>query len=599
MDEDPKTEPETSQTAVPAPDSDIDISQLSAPDSSVPETREPTDESTPENSAEPSPSTDSTEAGDAPHPVDRQAFKPVVSPSHKNKKKQLFIVLLVVIVAAIAGFLGYKYLQKHKSQTTVNATEKAVQDVALIRYGTGEGNMGEFYPTLHNDDTTFYMNKQIFEGLVGFENKTKIVPVLAESWQNPDDTTWVFTLKSGVKFHNGDTLKAKDAVYSYQQILKNSDYADNFSTIKDVVAVDDTHVKVTTDGVDPILLNRMTGLLIVDSAAAGKADPAYGTGPYQLKSGTTPDAASIDLVAFDDYHGGHIYTRELQIKVYTDAEGKPGSAELAMAADAKAGKLDIVGLISGDNLALAKAAGLQLFPVDDVSVYQLVPNSTRKSSPLSNIKVRQAVYAAIDTDALMKALGRTGTAANQFLPSFIPGYDSTITRPKYDQAAAKQLLKDAGYPNGTSFTLTVFSGAQDAGQEIQRQLKDVGIIVKLDVQSDVSVLQARVTKGDFDALYAAQGSTFADASDVFAFNFGLPFYTNDQISKLMDQANSTIDQAKRLDLFKQISKLGMDDTATIPLYINQPNWAMNKPFVMTQDLLTSDLGVYFYKVHTK
>lgn len=522
------------------------------------------------------------------------SYPPVEKP--KKSKKGLILLLVLLLVIAGAAYYWFFIRKDNKTNTTTTTTAEK-KDVQLIRYGASEGTLNEFYPTLAADDTTIYINKQMFEGLVGFEDKTKIVPLLATSWTNPDTSTWVFTLKSGVKFHDGNTMTAKDVAYSYKEVMKNDDLSENLSTIKTVEAVDDTHVKITTDGVDPILLNRLTGMPIMDATAAGKADPKFGTGPYQVKEGTTPDAENINMVAFDGYHGGHVYTKEVQVKVYLDDETKPGSAEENMTNDIKNGKLDLVGFVSGDNLSAAKSANLQLFPVDDVSVYQLAINVNKKSSPLSNQKVRQAVYQAIDVEALMKAIGRTGTAANQFLPTFIPGYNNAITRPKYDQAAAKQLLKDAGYPNGTTFTLTAFTAAQDAATEIQKQLKDVGITVKLDIKNNVSELQTGATQGTFDAFYFANGSAFGDASDVFAFNFGLPNYTNAEADKLLEEANGTLDQAKRLEDLKKISKLGMDDTAIVPLYVNQPNWVANKPYVMTQDLLTSDIGVLFYKVH--
>ncbi|HSX43749.1 MAG TPA: ABC transporter substrate-binding protein, partial [Candidatus Saccharimonadales bacterium] len=238
-----------------------------------------------------------------------------------------------------------------------------------------------------------------------------------------------------------------------------------------------------------------------------------------------------------------------------------------------------------------------IFSVDDNSIYYVAPNVNKKTSPLSNIKVRQAIYAGIDVDALLKAIGRDGSIANQVVAQYIPGYNSAITRPKTDVAAAKQLLKDAGYPNGTSFTLTVYSGAQDAGQEIVRQLKDIGITVKLNSISDINQLEEGATNGTFEAYYFADGSIYNDANDVFSRNLQSKYYSNSKIDTLMDQAGTSLDQTKRLDDLKQISKLAMDDVALVPLYSNVPEWVAAKPYVMTQDLLSTDLGVLFYKVH--
>lgn len=524
----------------------------------------------------------------------------VISPRKSGGKKKLIVGLLIVLVVGALGYLGYKYYSKHKPTTTVNATEKAVQDVALIRYGTGEGVLNNFAPNQDSDSTTVLINKQIYESLVDFRDKTKITPVLATSWTNPDSSTWVFTLKPNVKFHDGNTMKAKDIVYSYQQAKTNEAFSDQVtSTIKDVTAVDDTHVKITTNGVDPILLNRLSNMFIVDSTSAGKADPKYGTGPYMVKDGTTPDENHIDLVAFDGYHNGHVYTREVQVTVYLDEKDKPGSAETAMEADLNAGKLDIVGFVSADNAAKAKTAGLQLFPVDDNSIYYIIPNVNKKTSPLANLKIRQAIYQAIDIPTLAKAIGRDAVPEGQVVSQYIPGYNPAISRTKTDVAAAKQLVKDAGYPNGATFTLTVYSGAQDAGQEIVRQLKDIGITVKLNTISDINQLQAGVESGTFDAYYYADSSVYNDANDVFNRTLQSKYYTNSQIDTLMEQSNTTLDQTKRLNDLQQISKLAMDDVAVVPLYSNIPNWVTAKSYVMTQDFLSTDLGVLFYKVHLK
>ena len=580
MDENPK--PDIENTEAPSIVPDLSPPPPPTPDTSV---------------ISESPTPDITNV-EAPHPVDQEAPKPVISPPPKNGKKKLFIWLLIVILVAAGAFLGYKYFKNHKSQTTVNATEKAVQDVALVRYGTFEGVMNHFAPQQDSDNVTLLVNKQIFEPLVDFREKTKLTPVLAASWTNPDDTTWVFTLQPNVKFHNGDTLTAKDVVYSYNEMKKNDSFAEQVTgTIKNVEAVGDNQVKITTNGVDPILLNRLSGLYIIDSNAVGKSDPQYGTGPYTLKEGTTPDANHIDLTAFDNWHGGHAYTRELQVTVYNDDSKSPQQLEQQASADMKAGKLDIVGFVANDTANAAKAAGLNVVPIDDNSVYYIIPNTNMKNSPLANAKVRQAINMAIDPAALMKAIGRTGTAESQLVQQFIPGYNSAVTRPKYDVAAAKQLLQDAGYPNGTGFTLTVFVSAEDAGKEIARQLALAGIAVKLDIKNDVTALQNGVNTGSFEAFYYADGSLYNDARDVFTNELQSAYYKNPQIDKLLSESDSTLDQAKRLSDLQQVSKLAMDDTAVVPLYSNIPQWVTKQSYVLPQDLLSTDLGVLFYKVH--
>lgn len=543
---------------------------------------------------------DATPAADSTS-TDMPPPQPVVSSTGGKKKKLIIISIIVLLLLAGAG--AYWWFTQRDDTPTAPApaasNEEQKQDVALIRYGVGEGVMNSFAPQNNPDTVTALINRQIFEPLVEIQDNTKIVPVLAKSWTNPDEKTWIFNLDTSVKFHTGNTLSAKDVVYSYEQMKKNPDSSYLVTeTIKSVEAIGDNQVKITTKEVDPILLNRLVNLFIVDSSSKGKApDPKYGTGPYEVKAGTKPTAGNIDLVAVDNYHGGHVYTRELQVKVYTEDEKNPGSSEKAMTADIKAGKLDIAGFITGDNLQAAKDAGFQLYQTNEIDVYQLVLNTNKKTSPLSNLKVRQAIYKTIDVDALLKAIGRTGKPAGQLVPEFIPGYNPAITRPATDITGAKKLMKEAGYADGTSFTLTVFAPVVDAGNEIARQLKTIGITVKVQPIADVDTLQSGVVSGAFDAYYFANGSSYGDAADVLSYAAQSSYYSNDKAVTLLTTANSTLDQNKRLSDLQQASKLIMDDVAVAPLYINEPAWAVTKPYIMTQDYNGGDLGVYFYKVY--
>ncbi len=561
---------------------------------------EPTEKTEEEAVQTPGPDTVITpETQDEPNgdsiPAKSAGYPPVTKPK-KSKKGMIF---LIIVLLALAGAAYYWFMVRKDTKTNNQTQTTTKKDVELIRYGTFEGIMNNFAPQQDPDSVTTLMNRQVFEPLVDFRDKTKLTPVLAASWTNPDSTTWIFTLKPNIKFHNGDTLTAKDVVYSYNEIKKNEDFADQVtSTIKSIEAIGDNQVKITTNGVDPILLNRLTSLLIVDSKAAGKTGPEYGTGAYTVKTGSANDANHIDLVAVDNWYGGHVYTKEVQITVYNDETKTPDELEKQAGDDMKSGKLDIVGFVADSTANTAKTAGFDTVSVEDNSIYFLVPNTLKKGSPLANAKVRQAINQAIDAEALLKAIGRTGSAESQVVRQFIPGYNSTVTRPKYDVAAAKQLLKDAGYPNGTSFTLTVFVSAKDAGEELVRQLALAGITVKLDVKNDVNTLQTGVNNGTFEAFYFADGSIYNDARDVFGNELQSANYKNTQIDTLLAQSDSTLDGAKRLDLLKQVSKLAMDDTAIVPLYSNNPKWITKQPYVLTQDLLTADLGVLFYNVHT-
>lgn len=551
--------------------------------------------SNPSSSKPPSghlPETDPVQLNTVSDPVQATPVSTEMLPvPYKKHKKHLilrtFLIIAALIVFVIVSLFAWIYL-RHVN-ITFGSNNK---DVGIIRAAVFEGDMSQFAPKLGSDDPTLYLNRQIFEGLVRFEDQTKITPWLATSWNNPDDMTWIFTLKQNVKFHTGNTMTAKDVVYSFDQLKQNSNYGYVFSTIKSVEAVGDDKVKITTKTPDPILINRLADMFIIDSTADGKADPIYGTGPYLLKPGTTATKNQINLVAFPDYHGGHIYTREVQVNVYS------GEDTAGTALGFLKGNLNLIGFVPSGVVSTAKTLRFNINSKDDPSVYMIQFNTLKKGSPLANLKIRQAIYQTVDVPTLLDAIGRsdTGTISKQVIPPLIPGYNPDITRPNHDLDAARQLVKDAGYPNGTSFTLSVYSAAQDAGKEIARQLGQVGITVKLDVRDDVTQIAADQAAGKLEASYFAEGSSIVDASDVFQTVADGHNYANSAINSLMKQADSTFNPAQRLDDLKQVSKLLADDVAVVPLYTNRLQWITDKAYVMVQDELSNGFGVYLYKV---
>jgi peptide/nickel transport system substrate-binding protein len=508
-------------------------------------------------------------------------------PKKRHRLLKLFLAALVSILLVIGAGLWWLLYFRH-----FNFGHKG-GNVGVIKAAIFEGNMNHFAPAMESDDATVYMNRQIFEGLVIFQDKTKISPNLVTGWTNPNDNTWIFTLKPGVKFHTGNTLSPKDVVYSYEQLKQNENFNYVTETIASVEAVGANQVKFTTKSVDPILLNRLVDLFIIDSTAQGRAGPQFGSGPYTLKEGTTATSSHIELEAFNDYHGGKPQTKGVQVTVYSEDEEDSVTKAFIL------GKLNLVAFVPTAAVETAKSLHFQSGSREDPAVYQLAFNTNKAGSPLAKLKVRQAINKTIDVPALLKAIGRdqTGTVADQVLAPSIPGYNPDVSRPAQDLAGAKQLLKEAGYPNGTEFKLTVFNAAKDAGDEIARQLAQIGIKVTIDSRDDIDGIQQDVTNGNLEAFYYAEGTTLLDGSDAFSKLAQGKNYRNPEVDRLQTEANSTLNPNERLNALKQISKILSEDVAMVPLYTNQNQWIMDRAYVMPEDTLVSGLGVYMWKVH--
>jgi peptide/nickel transport system substrate-binding protein len=497
--------------------------------------------------------------------------------------------MIIAAVLIIGGAILW-YETAHKSSNTATTVTK--HDIPLITFGYNNNPLNVFYPQYM---VATSMGEQIFEGLVGFNNGTQIVPDLASSWTNPNATTWTFTLKPNVYYHDGDVVTAQDVVYSWQQAnAQNQALASiTTSTIKNVQAVNSNTVEITTTAPDAVLLNRLTSLWIIDSKAPKGTQPwELGTGPYTVKPGTTPTANNIDLVAFNKWHGGHIYTRAINYVFYADSV-KATAALLA-------GKVNLIdNLTTANTSQISKNPNYQIYSPTTLFVDYLAFNTLSTGSPTANPKIREAIDLTIDPAAVLKAYGVTGTSVTQVIPPQLPGYKSAITRPAIDLTIAKQLVSEAGYPNGCTIVLGVGEPAATAGQEMAKELAAVGITVKLEVATSEGTYFNDINNGTYQAFYEGNGSEIADASDVLSYWQNASFYDNPTFDAQLTKADQTFDPAQRLTDLQQADQTLVSDNAYIPLFQHSYTSASNKGYVFPVYTYDNDINTFFSGVYQK
>jgi peptide/nickel transport system substrate-binding protein len=503
--------------------------------------------------------------------------------------KKLLLGALTLVVLACAGYLTYGYLSKPKPQAQANNQTK--KDIASITIMETHGAANKLYPLRDNTDHSFALNNQIYEGLVRYEDGSKIVPALATDWSNPNDTTWDFNLKPNVLFHNGHTMSAEDVVFSVNTLKKvNPDlYSTYGSSIKSVKALSSSKVEIVTDKPDPLLLNKLPCIYVIDSKGGETPNPANGTGPYQLKPGTTPSDQEIHLVAFDKYHDGHVYTRELSMLV------KDSSKD---AIDGLKNKtVNIAGNFDEANPDSLKGVTTYPYQSNPSHIAMIVPNSLA-SGPLQKLQVRQALQLSIDISALMKKAGISGVPMGQIVAETIPGYDPSIKVPTRDVAKAKELLKQAGYPNGVTLTLSYGEIDLSLFNELARQLGEAGITLKPQVNTDFDTMLGNMAEGKNQLTKVSFASDANDGGDVFEQVIrGMNNYKNPTLDKYLDDAANMIDISKRIDILKKANKLVADDVAVLPLYRQTPYWLMDKPYVISAGAPGDEASIYFWKVY--
>ncbi|HEX5744563.1 MAG TPA: ABC transporter substrate-binding protein [Candidatus Saccharimonadales bacterium] len=503
--------------------------------------------------------------------------------------KILIWIFVLALVAAAGWFVYDKYLRKAPAKVATNKDT----NVRLLKVGVQGADYGKLYPDISTSEYAYLANSQMFEGLVRYENKNKVVPALATDWKNPDGMTWVFTIKKGVKFHDGHTLTAKDVKYSLDKIV-NSDtgFSETFaSTIASVETIGDDQVKITTTDPDPTLLNKLTFLYIIDDdppAGAGPSDA--GTGPYKIKPGTEATTLSLRMVAFDDYHGGRPSTRELVLG------SEETSASLLKAF--KEGRYDIVGSLSPEDADKFGSAARFISSQPDVN---FIAFNTVKPGPLQKKEVREAIRYAIDPNAIGEARNAYTTPLSQLIPPSIPGYNPAIRPYKQDIGKAKQLLAQAGYSEGLKLKLSLSDISKNGQltQEIVNELKKAGITVIPDQHDDFSEFIDYFTSGKAEMYTVDYSSDTLDGLDIYTTTISDTNYDNPDLTALLDEAGNETEPAKRLKLLQDAAVVIDKDVPVVPMSTENNLWLMDKDYVIEQDMPSSFISVYFYKVRLK
>jgi peptide/nickel transport system substrate-binding protein len=519
-------------------------------------------------------------------PHEKSVLNPALN--QKTPKKKLFAVMTALLIVIIGGIIGWIIFSGSHPLKNSRLSSKEIPRLVIAN----QDKKNIFYPDFANSDYANTYNFQSFEGLVRYEDQSKIVPALASSWSNPDELTWKFNLKKNVKFHTGKTMTADDVVYSYEIQKKNEDFSDLYlSTISSVKKIDAYTVEVKTTDPDLVLLNKLNFMTIIDRQSEGKKpSPIYGTGAYTLKPGTTPTESRLELIAFDDYHEGRPTTREL---VFIRREEDEGLAQALLEK-----KSNISGeFINGRNESLEQKKLISR-EVPDTSITFLALN-TIKPGPLQSLDVRRAIQAAIDVPMLIEKSNISAVPSSQLLVDIIPGYNPKITPVKRDVQKARQLLTKAGYPNGFTVELVDAGGYGETYKTIlPAQLAEIGIVVKNRSMEDFSSFLDELTSGKIEIGVLSYSSDFFDGGDVFnATTSQLGLYQSQKLESILNEATSTTNDKERLALLQEAGSFVNDDVPVIPLYNVAREWYMDKEYKMKRDMPNSGMGVYFWKAH--
>jgi peptide/nickel transport system substrate-binding protein len=458
----------------------------------------------------------------------------------------------------------------------------------LLVIGVAEDPRG-FFPWIDSYDiSTIGLNFNIFDPLVEFDNSFKLFPKLAKSWNNPDNCTWRFFLKEDVKFHNGYNFTANDVKYSIDLIKDNKSNVlrDLITEIKEVHVVNNYTVDIETYQPFPILLNKLVNIPICSQKYQEETTEKWpiGTGAYKLEEYVPKN--HITLVRFDEYSMGNPVIKKVIYKVIPDGEERKNAFITR--------DIDVLEHIPPEDVdEILNISGVTVKKVSNPTVMYLGFDFRENNSsgfpgiknPLSDVRVRKAMYHAIDIDLIIKKIFITSAEpASQFLSPLIFGYNPQIERLPYDLNLSRRFLKDAGYENGFNLTL-------DCPEEYPTQIKICEEIANQLSQILSVTINLLPTEEYYNKLYARNCSIYftgwipatGDGGEIFDYllrsendplgigSFNLGYYSNHTIDLLASEITHTMNQKQRLLLMRDGFKVAMDDVACIPLYISVCN----------------------------
>jgi peptide/nickel transport system substrate-binding protein len=451
----------------------------------------------------------------------------------------------------------------------------------------------------------------VYESLFYYNKKFELEPMLATSYQQLTPNQLRIKLRTGVKFHDGASFDADDAVFSINRAMaKTSNYGVYTQGIDKVVKIDASTIDILTKSPNPVLLRQLTELRMMDVGWAEKnksMEPkdiktkdenfahrnANGTGPFMLKSW---DQDVKLVLAKNPNWWGKAEGNVTEI-VYT-----PIKAEATRVAALLSGEVDMILDPSPADLPKLRAAptlkvldgaeNRTIFLGMDQFRDELPGSSVKGKNPLKDVRVRKALYQAIDINTLARVTMRglaqpTGTLIAPQVNGWTKRADA---RWPYDTAAAKKLLADAGYPDGFEVDFACpnnrYINDEEICQAVTAMWARVGVKAKLRTlplvtyfpmiqRYEASIYMLGWGVPTFDALYSLQSLVRSVGAQGDG-NYNVGRYSNPQMDALVERVKKEVDQKARNQLIEQALLLSHEDVSHIPLHNQVIPWAMKK-----------------------
>ena len=486
-----------------------------------------------------------------------------------KKRRMLISLLLMILLTSTVALSGCSGDKDNSSSSITIGIPQDIEDSLdphdMLAAGTKE----------------IFFN--VYEGLYKADSEGNLVPAVASGVEiSEDGLTYTFTVKEGVKFHNGNPVTAEDIKYSVEKFADIEGGAPSiaaFSNIESVEIADDTKVAIKLAQPDSDFL---TMLSTIEAAIipADNADPdanAIGTGPYKYVSRSP--LTNVKMERFDDYWGEKAHIEKVTFKICANAD--------TIAMELNGGSIDMFSRLTTAQMAELDMEKYNVLEGNMNLVQALYLNNDFE--PFSDVRVRQALCYAVNREEVLDFVsdGKGTIIGTSMIPAFGKYYDESLAELyPYDVQKAKDLLAEAGYGDGFTFTITVPSNYQqhvDTAQVIAEQLKDVNVTAEIQLVDWNTWLSETYSNRNYEATVIGVDAPQLTATaflDRFVSTAGDNFvnYENADYDVAFANAMATTDEAQKVVYFKECETYLAKDAANVYIQDLPEFTALNKKY---------------------
>lgn len=504
--------------------------------------------------------------------------------------KMLKKALIIMIVVAMVMTTGCGANPETPASTTDNNTPGVAKDTLVIAQGADAKSLDPYGTT---DSPAGRVMSTIFDTLVTRDDDGNVAPGLAESWEIVDDTTYIFHLRKGIKFHNGEEFKASDVAFSFSKIAE-SPHAESIRATIDFensrVIDDYTFEMKMTEPFGPILnhLNHCVMSIVNEKAYTEAGDQVgqkpVGTGPYKFVSWAAGDR--IDLVANKEYWGTTPQIEKLVFRSIPEVASRTIEVEtggIDISIDAQATELK----------RLEESKDVNVFRRQASRIDFICFNASK--APFDNVKLRQAINMAINKEAIFNVVYQgIGTIASAPMSSVVWSYNDNLPPHDYNIEKAKALLVEAGYPDGLEVTISCDQSQErlDTAEMVQAQLSAIGVKVNIETLERGAFID-KVIEGSLEMFGLGWSSDTGDPDYALYASFhssmhgaggNMSFYTNERVDELLALGRTSTDQEVRKKAYLEAQEIVWEEVPCV--FIHCPEE------VVIYNAAIKDFGVY-------